>query len=228
MAVFIQGGSKGIGNALAQLYLKQTPYKVIVTSRTPVKEQERLKWYQMDIRDPGQIQSVSQQVEKDYGKELQAVLNVSGFLDPEKSVRQASFDTILEHFETNTIGPLLVAKHFSGLLAKPQNHPLWINLSARTGSIEDNKLGGWYSYRMSKAALNQLTRTLSHELGRKGVIVCSLHPGTVKTDLSSKFIGNAHTMSPEESAAKLFQVIQSLKPEDNGSFLDYQRKPIPW
>ncbi|RKO89219.1 hypothetical protein BDK51DRAFT_21781 [Blyttiomyces helicus] len=109
--------------------------------------------------------------------------------------------------------------------------PVWVNISARTGSIGDNGLGGWYSYRVMKAGLNQFTKTLSCELGRKGVTVISYHPGTVDTDLSRKFVKGvdpAKLFSPDQAAAYMLAVIQGLKETDNGTFVDFAGKPIPW
>ena len=116
---------------------------------------------------------------------LRLLINSAGYLLPEKSLKSVEEEQILKHLRVNTIGPLLVAKHFSPLFGNvDQNasvfkNPVLTNMSARTGSIGDNKLGGWHSYRLSKAALNQVTRTLATEFGRKGLICVSLHPGTV-------------------------------------------------
>ena len=106
-----------------------------------------------------------------------------------------------------------------------------VNMSARVGSISDNGLGGWYSYRMSKAALNMATRNLSIELGRKQVICVSLHPGTVNTDLSRRYLRNvapAKIFTPEFSVDCLMNVINGLEMEDNGKFFAWDGKEIPW
>ena len=142
----------------------------------------------MDVTSEEAVSSAAKQVADKFGsKSLRCVINSAGYLLPEKAIRQVDLEKAKEHFMVNAIGPLVFAKHFSGLLAPPEKTPVpgqlsrsvWVNMSARTGSIGDNHLGGWYSYRMSKAALNQLTKTSAAELGRKGSVVVSLHPGTV-------------------------------------------------
>jgi NAD(P)-dependent dehydrogenase (short-subunit alcohol dehydrogenase family) len=138
----------------------------------------------MDVTKEESIERTANSVSQLGKRPLRLVLNVSGYLKPEKSLRQVDHVEALKHLQVNTIGPLLVSKHFSPMFGVPDKnaefkHPLLVNLSARTGSIGDNHLGGWYSYRLSKAALNQVTRTLAVELGRRGIVCVSLHPGTV-------------------------------------------------
>ena len=106
-----------------------------------------------------------------------------------------------------------------------------VNMSARVGSISGNVLGGWYSYRMSKAALNMATKNLSIELGRKRVVCVSLHPGTVNTDLSSRYLRNvdpAKIFTPEYSVDCLMNIINGLEMKDNGKFFAWDGKEIPW
>lgn len=108
---------------------------------------------------------------------------------------------------------------------------VFASITARVGSIEDNALGGWISYRASKAAQNQALKTASIELGRRGIIVVALHPGTVDTDLSQPFQKNVpkgKLFPVDVAAAQLLDVIDSLEVSDNGSFLAYDRQPIPW
>lgn len=133
------------------------------------------------------------------------------------------------------MGPVLVAKHFSPLMITNRKEgrvpSVLAALSARVGSISDNELGGWLSYRASKAGQNQAMRTMSIELGRRGIICVSLHPGTVETDLSAPFRKNVkpeQLFPADKAAGMLLDVIDSLGPEDNGAFLAYDRKPIPY
>lgn len=133
------------------------------------------------------------------------------------------------------MGPVLVAKHFSPLMVtsrKAGRSPsVLAALSARVGSIADNGLGGWLSYRASKAGQNQAMRTMSIELGRRGIICASLHPGTVATDLSAPFRKNVppgKLFAPDDAAGRLLDVVDSLEPADNGAFLAYDRTPIPY
>ena len=134
-------------------------------------------------------------------------------------------------FAVNTLGPALVAKHFLPLMPR-KGRSVFAALSARVGSIGDNRLGGWYSYRASKAALNQILRTLAVEAARTHpeLIVAGLHPGTVRTALSQPFRpepGTPGLFSPEESAAHLVRVLDGLHPRDSGQVFAWDGQPIP-
>ena len=134
--------------------------------------------------------------------------------------------------EANTIGPALVAKHLLPQLARDRKS-VFAALSARVGSIRDNKLGGWYAYRASKAALNMLIKTLSIEHGRRWPqsAVVALHPGTVDTQLSRPFSGRvprSQLATPAEAAHRLLQVIDGLGAEDTGRLFAWDGSRIPW
>ena len=138
-------------------------------------------------------------------------------MKPEKSWAAIDPDAMLRAYAVNAVGPALIAKHFLAKTPKA-SRSVFAALSARVGSISDNQLGGWTSYRASKAALNQVVRTLSVELARKrpeGLIV-GLHPGTVDTALSKPFQRNARLFTPEESAAHLLKTLDGLTPQDSG------------
>ena len=239
----VQGSTKGIGFSLLKQIAKNRDLQAIIATGRSLESFEqsckqssfqdpRLQFLQMDVTKEQDIISVSQAIKSKHGPEcLQYFINSAAYLLPEKSLQQLDAKQINLHFTTNVIGPMLVAKHFSPLLANPkklQNKVVWAHLSAKTGSIGDNGLGGWHSYRISKAALNQLTKTMSVELGRKGVQVLSLHPGTVDTALSRNFIKNvAHEVfTPDKAAEMLWSVICAT--DKNGVFLDYAAKEIPW
>lgn len=141
-------------------------------------------------------------------------------ISPEKTWRQLDAAALTRYFAVNAIGPALVAKHFLPHLDKDRR-AVFAALSARVGSISDNRLGGWYGYRASKAALNQVIKCLAIELKRthKQAICAGLHPGTVATALSEPFRGSAkNIISPEQSAANLLAVIDGLGIEQSGSF----------
>lgn len=150
---------------------------------------------------------------------------------PEKSWRALDAGNLERVLRINSVGPALVARHFVPLLPRKERFHLAF-LSARVGSISDNRLGGWYAYRMSKAALNQIVRTLSIELARtheKGTVV-ALHPGTVDTGLSEPFQGNVpeeKLFTPQQSAAHLLSVLDALGPEDSGGHFDWAGEPVP-
>ena len=153
-------------------------------------------------------------------------------MQPEKRLADVSPVSLQRSFAVNAVGPLLVAKHFQGLLDR-EARAVFASLSARVGSIGDNRLGGWYAYRSAKAAQNMVTRNLSIELRRRarGVICVALHPGTVDTGLSRPFQSNVpeeRLFSPERAAQQLLAVIDGLRPEDNGGFVAWDGQPIPW
>jgi NAD(P)-dependent dehydrogenase (short-subunit alcohol dehydrogenase family) len=150
--------------------------------------------------------------------------------EPEKTVRALDADRLARAFAINTIGPALVMKHLLPLLPR-QGRSVFAALSARVGSIGDNHLGGWYGYRAAKAALNQMLRTAAIELARTHpqAICVALHPGTVTTRLSAPFLRPGQTAhTAPESAGHLLSVIDRLRPEDTGGFLDWRGAPIPW
>ena len=135
-------------------------------------------------------------------------------------------------FRINAIGPALIAKHFLPLLAHNRKS-VFAALSARVGSIEDNRLGGWYAYRASKAALNMMIRTLSVELARlnPSALCVGLHPGTVDTSLSKPYQGSVSDgglFSVEQSASHLLKVLNGLQPEHSGRVFAWDGKPIPF
>ena len=148
---------------------------------------------------------------------------------PEKALRALTPEALRAQFDVNALGPILLVKHLVPHLAKDGPCHVGI-LSARVGSIGDNQLGGWYSYRMAKAALNQLVHTAAIELGRshKQAVVALLHPGTVATDFTAKYAGSHSTVAPSEAAANLLRVLWELGPAQSGRFYDWAGKPVPW
>ncbi len=167
--------------------------------------------------------------------EIRLVLNATGFLHdarfrPERSWRDIDPAHMAHAFAINAIGPALLMKHFCPRLAR-EGRAVFATLSARVGSIGDNRLGGWHSYRASKAALNQLVRTAAVELRRHnpaGVCVV-LHPGTVDTPLSKPFAKTGLDVRPASVAAgELLAVVGELGAKHSGGFYDQGGEPIPW
>lgn len=154
----------------------------------------------------------------------------AGALQPEKSWRHLDSAQLTEAFAVNAIGPALLMKHYLPLLPIA-GKSVFATLSARVGSIGDNRLGGWYGYRASKAALNQFVRTAAVELHRRqrDAICVALHPGTVETRLTSSFGKHGlDVQRPSVAAARLLHVIDGLLAADNGHFLDQHGLGIPW
>jgi len=147
---------------------------------------------------------------------------------PEKKLDDLNIRQLTTLLNTNTIGPALTIKHFSKLL--DTNGSIIATLSAKVGSIEDNRLGGWYSYRASKAALNQIIKTVSIEFKRTKPNTCvvALHPGTVNSALSKPFKGEVIGRPAADAVQDMLQVLHALKIEDSGSFLSYSGKKLPW
>jgi len=154
----------------------------------------------------------------------------SGAACAEKSWRQLDPTSLAEAFAVNAIGPALLMKHFMPLLP-PRGKAVFAALSARVGSISDNRLGGWYSYRASKAALNQLVRCAAVELARsKPEARCvALHPGTVATELSAPFRkAGLDVQTPADAAGRLLDVIDSLSASASGGFFDNRSEVVSW
>ena len=169
------------------------------------------------------------------GAPLRLLLVSSGFLhgaagQPERSLKELQPGYLAHSFLVNALGPALLMKHFLPLL--PRQGPCKaVFLSARVGSIEDNRLGGWYGYRAAKAALNQLVKTASIEQTRrnKQSSVVALHPGTVDSPLSAPFSKSGlEVRSPAEAAEQIVQVIEALDAATTGGFIDYRGDRLPW
>lgn len=158
-------------------------------------------------------------------------LHTSQGMGPEKSLRSITAHSMQEIFAANAVAPALTAKHFLPLLPK-SGRTIFAALSARVGSISDNQLGGWYSYRASKSALNQILKTTSIELSRTrpDAICVGLHPGTVDTKLSKKFQANVpdgKLFSAEQSAGYLVQTLSKLTTENSGQVIAWDGTPVP-
>lgn len=166
---------------------------------------------------------------------LDLVIDATGFLHdedfrPERSWRELDAAHMAKSFALNTIGPALLMKHFCPLLPRT-GRAVFATLSARVGSIGDNKLGGWYSYRAAKAALNQLVHTAAIELRRhnRDAVCVALHPGTVATPLSQPFSKSGlNTRPATDAAADLVAVIDALTAADTGGFRDHHGSTIEW
>ena len=210
-------GQGGIGRALAdQLAADPAVARVHRFARRPEGDATAL-----DVTDEGSIVAAASAV----GEPLALVFVATGLLhgpgvDPERDWRKLDSGALAQLFAVNTIGPALVAKHFLPLL-RPAGKAAFAALSARVGSISDNRIGGWYGYRASKAALNQIVRCLAVELARKRpeALCVALHPGTVDTGLSKPFQRNVAAdglFTPAVSAAHLLTVLDRLTLADSG------------
>ncbi|NOD47889.1 SDR family NAD(P)-dependent oxidoreductase [Ruegeria sp. HKCCD5849] len=162
------------------------------------------------------------------------ILVASGALEiegaaPEKTIRAVSAKAMMDQFALNAVGPALVLSRAQRLLPRKGRSVVSV-LSARVGSIGDNRMGGWISYRAAKAAVNQVVHTSAIELSRthKQAICVALHPGTVKTAFTQKYLNRHPAVEPEIAAQNLLSVINGLTSEDTGGFFDWAGQPVPW
>lgn len=234
--VVVFGASGGIGGALVvQLAADPSVARIHAASRRAIDYSDsKIIPLSFDLSDESTIADAAATV----GAPLDLVCVATGMLHrdggpaPEKSLRAIDAEAMAELFRVNTIGPALIAKHFAPLLPRDRRS-VFAALSARVGSIADNRLGGWHSYRASKAALNMLMVNLAIELRRTHpqAIVASLHPGTVDTALSAPFqrgVVPEKLFSSEDSARYLLGVLNRLTPEDSGGLFAWDGARIPY
>lgn len=235
--IAIFGASGGIGQAFCrQLASDPGVANVYAFSRSPVSiDDDRIIKHRIDIEDESSVADAAfavEDVQFDMVLVLTGILHDDESLQPERRLSELTPDNMHKAFAVNTIGPAMLARHFLPKL-KRNTKTVFAALSARVGSIADNRLGGWTSYRASKAALNQVLRTLSIEHARrfKQSIVVALHPGTVDTGLSQPFTGRTppeKLFTPEQSASYLLTVIDKLTPEDSGGFFAWDGQKIEY
>ncbi len=240
LPALIQGASRGIGAGLVRMLLERGQ-SVVATSRTPDalgdlqrEHGDRLLRLRIDVEDEPSIEAAAAEVGSVHPR-LGLLMNVAGLLHdaergPERRTRDLDPVWLHRTYAVNAVGPLLVAKHFAPLLQHVERAVL-ANVSARVGSIQDDRAGGWYGYRASKAAQNMFTKNLSIELTRRHgeLVVLALHPGTVDTGLSKPFQRGVKTLfSVERAAGQLLGLVDSATPDDNGRFIAWDGTAIPW
>ncbi|NNU79907.1 SDR family NAD(P)-dependent oxidoreductase [Halovulum dunhuangense] len=218
LRILLIGASGGIGAAMADA-LQGTRLATLSRSADG-----------LDVTDEASVAAAAARLEGPFDLIFDATgaLEIGGH-GPEKALAQIDPQAMAAQFALNAIGPALLLKHFGPHLRR-EGRAVFATLSARVGSIGDNRLGGWISYRAAKAALNQIVRTAAIELARRNreTIVVALHPGTVQTDLTRKYLGRHPAVTPEEAAQNLLKVLAGLTPAQNGGFFDYAGKDIPW
>ena len=185
----------------------------------------------LDIGDPASLERLA--LELAGQDKFQLVIDATGALtlngrSPEKRLDELDAQALIEAMSVNAIGPALLLKQLLSRLASGER-VIWAKLSARVGSIEDNRKGGWYGYRASKAALNMLLQTAAIEIARRRplAVVAALQPGTVRSGLSQPFVGE-QAQDPLESAARLLRVLDALQPTGRAQFVDHAGQSIPW
>jgi NAD(P)-dependent dehydrogenase (short-subunit alcohol dehydrogenase family) len=230
------GASGGIGKAVTELLAREGFEAVHALSRRGFgSEDHGVRADSIDIEHEPSIAAAAEGLRDN--APLRFIVVATGLLhavdyQPEKTYRSLAPEVLARSFRVNAIGPAMVAKHMLPLLPK-SGKSIFAVISARVGSIEDNRLGGWYGYRASKAALNQLMRTLAVELRRQkpDAICVALHPGTVDTTLSQPFQGGVedeNLFTPAYAAERLLTVLDGLTAADSGGFFAWDGQRIPF
>lgn len=223
MALVI-GARGGIGSALLRSLRSEPRWNAVTGLSRP----------ELELGDESSIAAAAQSVAAQ-GIPLRLVINATGALGKhgciaEKTWKQIDPVAMQNAFAINTIGPALLMKHFLPLLAR-DGRSVFATLSARVGSIGDNHLGGWYSYRAAKAALNQLVHTAAIELrrNRPEALCVAIHPGTVATPLTDGYVKTGlEVQTPEIAAHRILDVLTGLDASQSGGFFDHKGLPIPW
>lgn len=243
----VVGATRGIGLAMSSEILERFPdVHVYATWRRQSSRQaldqlvteqgNRLSLLQCDVSDDRQIGAMAKRLREE-AREIDLAVHCAGILhepgvSPEKSVRQLDRKNLHRLFDINTIGPLMVAAELLPCLPR-QGQSHFAALSAMIGSIEDNRLGGWYGYRASKTALNQCLKTFAIEARRTRPELCVslVHPGTTDTGLSKPFQSNVpddRLYTPQQSAKRVLDVILAGRAEHSGRFMNWDGKAIPY
>ncbi|MEM9140848.1 MAG: SDR family oxidoreductase [Pseudomonadota bacterium] len=214
----VLGATGAIGSALVAALSERGP--IVGLSRV-----DGLDWW-----DPDRAEAtlLAQEGPFDLIFDATGALHIDTF-GPEKRLAAIDAGAMAAQFAVNAIGPALVLKHYNRLLPRT-GRSVFATLSARVGSIGDNRLGGWIAYRSAKAALNQIVRTAAIEIARKrpDAVVVAMHPGTVKTPLTTPVIGDRPADTPAEAADRILAVLDGLGAENSGGFYAYDGTEIPW
>jgi NAD(P)-dependent dehydrogenase (short-subunit alcohol dehydrogenase family) len=241
------GANRGIGLALVEALLRDAEVSHVIATHRPASDLgaletlsatfgEKLSLIPVEVTRQEDIDALADWLAARDGG-IDRAIHVAGILhesgiEPEKSLAQCRPDQLVRLFEVNSIGPLMVARAL--LPAQGRKQPfVFAALSAMVGSIGDNRLGGWYGYRASKAALNQFIRTLGNECRIKhpNAVVVAIHPGTTDTDLSRPFQANVRPgklYTPEKTAARILRVLDELDSDSSGQFFNWDGSQIPW
>lgn len=230
--VLITGANRGLGLSLTIRYLEdgdtvfaccREKRSISVLSSLKKKYGNRLFFNKLDVTKEKEISESEETISKRVNS-IDILINNAGVIFRNESVSAFNAENAEDAFAVNSTGPMLMVKHFIRLLKCSQN-PKIVNISSLSGSISRvSGFSGLYSYKASKAALNMFTKILSSELKDAGIIVTSIHPGVMKTEMN----GNKGDITPEESSMKIFNIIDKLKMKDSGSFIDYNRKRCQW
>ncbi|MGI4746927.1 MAG: SDR family NAD(P)-dependent oxidoreductase [Janthinobacterium lividum] len=240
-SAIVIGAGGGIGAALVSALLETPAFSSVwaLSRAGGLGRDGKLRYGHIDVGDELSIAAAAEHLSNEMASgagPVRLVIVATGTLhgqglQPEKSYRALDADALMQSYRINAIGPALVAKHMLPLLTRPGRN-VFAALSARVGSIGDNRSGGWHSYRASKAALNMILLNLAIETRRRApeTLVVGLHPGTVDSGLSRPFqrgVAEDRLFTPAFSAERLLAVIDGLGVEDNGRVLDWSGQVVP-
>lgn len=238
--ILVTGSNRGIGLELVRLYLQQADTTIFATCRQPAsaaalnaladQHPGRLKIFQLDVTDQASINEALSQISTETDG-LEMLVNNAGILPGGMEATEANAATfgfleaaaVQEVFRVNTVAPLMIAQAFSGLLRQGV-HPRLINVSSNAGSITSREAGIHYSYAASKAALNMISRGLASDFQADGVIVISIHPGWIHTDMG----GSNASLSPDETLPTMVRVMDNLTMDDTSTFFKWDGTRLPW
>mmetsp|Transcript_7372 Transcript_7372/g.13983 ORF Transcript_7372/g.13983 Transcript_7372/m.13983 type:complete len:413 (-) Transcript_7372:92-1330(-) len=258
-AIFVvTGASRGIGLQIVKDLIERTKGTIIACCRDPVSAKNlelfklslpqetsmRISIQKLDLEDQSSIEHLAESIKSSYNR-VDVLCNVAGILGdggattpgPERSLRSMNREWALKSFNVNYMGPIFLSQACAPMMKKKRNDKndgstcVIACLSARVGSISDNGLGGWISYRASKAALNQGIRTIAHELKRQGTLAITLHPGTTDTDLSKPFQKNVkedRLFPVDFTSGRLIDAVDCMKEEHTGGFYDWSGTALPF
>lgn len=258
--IFICPSSRGISQALTLNLLRTTRVPVLATTRHsdlqyakssllspfPSSERgsisERLHLTQCDVTDESSVASAASVAKDMFPRDqfhLRLAFALPGVLTVEKSPEKVDFDLARKAFEVNALGGLMLSKYFMGFMPRKVDesteglpkHAVWVNMSARVGSTSDNRSGGWFSYRGSKAAVNSITKALDIHLRNRGggSMAVAYHPGTVKTEFTKQFWGSVSEeklFDVDDAAEKMRRVVWGLQRDDGGKCWDWKGEEI--
>lgn len=227
----ITGANRGLGLAFTRESLAGG-YRVFATCRRPgeaddlealaAEHPEQLSVLQLDVTDDESIEASARAA----GSEVEALdllINNAGISPDGERLGKLDRETMLDTFDINAVGPMMVAQHHLGLLRGSED-PMILNISSALGSLSRKSSGGRYSCCSSKAALNMLTRALAFDLQSEGISVVAIHPGWVRTDMG----GRAAPLAPAESVRQVLEVADGLTLDDTGAFYSYEGRQLPW
>jgi NAD(P)-dependent dehydrogenase (short-subunit alcohol dehydrogenase family) len=237
--VLIVGGAGGIGREVVARMLEDPQVDWVYATyhnSFPKLQNKKLNWYRLDCTQESQFYDLSLSIAS-HSHVLDWVVNCVGVLHgekfaPEKNINDVNGEDFLKIVSINALATLLLAKYLQPLVRR-SSRPRFVAVSAKVGSISDNRLGGWYSYRCSKAALNMAVKNLSIEWQRimPDVAVVAFHPGTTNTALSAPFqarVAPDKLFEPEYVAEAIGALLHRLTPNDNGHFIAYNQDSLPW